>query len=129
MKFIDIISEDESKKCEKAIAMAKKIMPFLVDGEITYSHHDSIMKYELKKQLSFRCNEHINDDGTERIDVFPTLEVHRNHPFPFDVYVDGEKMSPDTWTIKTKIETFDHFCDHINKKCKKFGLYLAHKMH
>jgi hypothetical protein len=129
MKFIDIISEDESKKCEKAIAMAKKIMPFLVDGEITYTQHDTIMKYVLKKELTYRCNQHINDDGTERIDVFPTLEVHRNHQFPFDVYIDDVKRYPNLWTDSTKIETFDHFCDHINKKCKKFGLNFAHKMH
>jgi hypothetical protein len=129
MKLLDIISEDESKKCEKAIAMAKKIVPFLVDGEITYREHDSIMKYVLKKELTYRCNHHINDEGIERIDVFPTLEVHQNHPFPFDVYIDGVKRYPNLWDAETKIYTFDHFCELINKKCKKFGLHFASKMH
>lgn len=129
MKFIDIIKEEESTKCENKIAMAKKIMPLLVDGLISYQHHDSTMKYILKKDLEYRCNVITNDDGSELIHVYPTLHVHVNHPFPFEVYVDDVKMHPNLWTDSTKKESFDHFCDHIDKKCKQFGLHFASKMH
>lgn len=129
MKLLDILTEDVDKQCEKAIANAKKIIPFLINGEITYSHHDSTMKYILKKDLTYRCNQHINDDQTIRTDVFPTLDVHQNHPFPFDVYIDGVKRYPNLWDIETKRKTFEHFCNHIEKKCKKFGIHFAHKMH
>ena len=130
MKFKDILKEESDTECDKLIEKAKKLTPLLVNGEITYKEHDSIMKYVLiKKDLYYRCSKHERTDGTTERWIFPTLEVHRNHPFPFDVYVDGVKSHPNLWTDSTKKETFDHLCDHINKKCKQFGLHFASKMH
>ena len=112
------------------MARAKKITPLLANGEITYDdEHKTTMRYVLNKELYYRCSRHERTDGTIERYVFPTLEANQKGPFPFDVYIDGKKRYPNTWTTDTKIQVFNHFCKHIEGKCKKFGLHFASKMH
>ena len=126
LNLIESLDNDYDSECEKAKLRAQTLFKAFKKGTITFPQVTTQIHYEFIGEVKYKCTEHHKDPNS--LVLFMFIHTHHTKPFPFVLYVNDEKMNPDSYTETTKKSTFDRICHDINKKLNKFDIVLTAHM-